>query len=126
MHSPPRRGTTLSIRAIVATSRLGNAKKQTDEDLKRAVDAWIGKKFNEQAMALKQRLCPGDWTKELVIGDIKHEDEITMLENAGIIVHRLADILVKMETPPEQAVVKTAAGADLFNLMMFARKSHSK
>jgi hypothetical protein len=49
-----------------------------------------------------------------------------MLEKAGIRIHRLTEILAAMETPPESTVVKTAAGADLFNLMMFARKVHPK
>ena len=112
---------TLSTNAIGYIST-GNAKKLTDAALKQAVDAWIGKKFNERAMTLKKCLCPGNWTKELVVGNIKHEDEIQALEKAGIQIHRLTTVLADMETPPERAVVKTAAGADLFNLMMFARK----
>jgi hypothetical protein len=116
---------TLSTNAIGYIST-GNAKKLSDAELKQAVDAWIEKKFNERAMALKQSLCRGDWTKELVVGDIKHEAEIKALEKAGIYIHRLTSILVEMGTPPERTVVKTAAGADLFNLMMFAKKLHPK
>ncbi len=116
---------TLSTNAIGYISP-GNAKKLTDPELKQAVDAWIEKKFNERAMTLKQCLCPGNWTKELVVGNIKHEEEIAMLKKAGILIHRLASILAEMETPPERTVVKTAAGADLFNLMMFGRKVHPK
>src|SRR2546426_10704407 len=58
---------TLSTNAIGYIST-GNAKRLADAELKQTVDAWIEKKFNERAMALKQRLCPGDWTKELVVG----------------------------------------------------------
>jgi hypothetical protein len=117
---------TLSSNAIGYIST-GSAKTQSEAELKQAVDAWIEKKFNERAMALKQRLCPGcEWTRELVVGNVKHEDEIQMLEKAGIRIHRLTEILAAMETPPESTVVKTAAGADLFNLMMFARKVHPK
>jgi hypothetical protein len=115
---------TLSINAIGYIST-GNAKRLPDAELKQAVDAWIEKKFNERAMTLKQSLCPGTWTKELVVGDIKRE-EIAMMEKAGIRIHRLTSILAEMEKPPECTVVKTAAGADLFNLMMFARKVHPK
>jgi hypothetical protein len=111
---------TLSINAIGYIST-GNARKLRDVELKQAVDAWIEKKFNERAMTLKQRLCHGNWTKELVVGHIKHEDEIEVLEKSGIHIHRLTSILAEMETPPERTVVKTAVGADLFNLMMFAR-----
>ena len=35
-------------------------------------------------------------------------------------------IVAEMEAHPEQTVVKTAAGANLFNLMMFASKAHEK
>jgi hypothetical protein len=116
---------TLSTNAIGYIST-GSAKKVADDELKQAVDAWIEKKFSARAEEMKQRLCPGDWTKELVVGDIRHEEEITILENAGIRVHRLTAILSEMETPPERTIVKTAAGADLFNLMMFVKKVHPK
>jgi hypothetical protein len=112
---------TLSTRAIGYIST-GTARRVVGAELKQAVDAWIEKKFSGRAEELKQRLCPGDWTKELVVGDIKHEDEIEMFKEAKIRIHRLASILAAMEMPPERAVIKTAVGADLINLMMFARK----
>ena len=81
---------------------------------------WVEAKFNEpHKLQLKQRLCPGDWTRELVVGRIKHEEEIDLLRQAGLTVHRLKDILADMAD--RATVVKAAAGADLCDLMLIRK-----
>ena len=68
---------------------------------------------------MRNSLCPGSWSKELVVGTIKHEDELNLLKEAGVIIHRLKDVLSEMvETP---TVIKSAAGADLFDLMLLKK-----
>jgi hypothetical protein len=54
-----------------------------------------------------------------VVGTVKHEEELDLLRQAGVIIHRLKDILSEMvET---HTVVKAAAGADLFDLMLLRK-----
>ena len=100
------------------------AKKRSDAELRKAVDEWIKKKFNDRAMTLKQSLCRGNWTKELVLGKIKHEHEIEMLKRKGFIIHRLKDIIGTMNAPDRP--VKSAAGAALFDLMMLFREEERR
>ena len=61
-------------------------------------------------------MCPDSWTNELVVGTVKHEDELDLLKQAGVTIHRLKDILSEMAE--KSTVVKAAAGADLFDLML--------
>jgi hypothetical protein len=68
---------------------------------------------------LRNSLCPGAWTKELVVGIVKHEDELELLKQAGITIHRLKDVLSEMVE--KRTVVKAAAGADLFDLMLLRK-----
>jgi hypothetical protein len=68
---------------------------------------------------MRNSLCPGSWTKELVVGSIKHEEELDLLRQAGITIHNLKDVLSEMVE--KRAVVKAAAGADLFDLMLLRK-----
>jgi hypothetical protein len=101
----------LSIKSIGYIST-GNAKHLDDAELTEEVLKWIEKEFVRQEDLL-QRLCPEKWTKELVVGNIKHEDEIKALEQNGITVTRLSHILSDMD---KNTVIQSAAGADLFDL----------
>ena len=93
-----------------------NAKKRSATLLRRGVREWVKDKFcNPQKVKLRRRLCRGAWTRELVVGRIKHEEELPMLKAAGVKIHRLKDILREMSEKPD--VVRSAAGADLYDLM---------
>jgi hypothetical protein len=64
-----------------------NAKKRDVAQLTQGVHEWVEAKFNQPRKAeLRQHLCPGDWTKELVVGSVKHEEEIDLLKKAGVTV----------------------------------------
>lgn len=94
-----------------------NAKKRDLEQLTQGVHEWVEAKFNlPRKVDLRNRLCSGSWTKELVVGSVKHEEELTLLREAGVIIHRLKDILSEMANTP--GVVRAAAGADLYDLML--------
>ena len=97
-----------------------NAKKRDILQLTQGVHEWIEAKFNlARKVEMRNSLCPGSWSKELVVGTIKHEDELNLLKEAGVIIHRLKDVLSEMvETP---TVIKSAAGADLFDLMLLKK-----
>ena len=81
---------------------------------------WIDAEFNlPRKVEMKNSLCPGSWTKELVVGAVKHEEELDLLRQAGITIHRLKDVLSEMLD--KQTGVKAAAGADLFDLMLLKK-----
>ncbi len=94
-----------------------NAKKRDTAELTQGVREWIEAKFNQpRKVELRNRLCSGSWTRELVVGTVKHEEEISLLKEAGVRIHRLKDILSEMMEKP--GIVKAAAGADLYDLML--------
>jgi len=97
-----------------------NAKKRDVTQLMQGVHEWIGAKFNlTSKVELRNRLCPGTWTRELVVGTVKHEEELELLKQAGITIHRLKDVLTEMVE--KRSVIKAAAGADLFDLMLLRK-----
>jgi len=97
-----------------------NAKRRDMEQLTQGVHEWIEAKFSKpNKVQLKNSLCPGSWSRELVVGSIKHEEEIDLLRQAGIKIHRLKDILSEMTKISRP--VKSAAGADLLDLMLLTK-----
>ena len=97
-----------------------NAKKRDITQLTQGVHEWIEAKFNHpRKVELKQQLCPGTWTRELVIGNIRHEEEIEILKKGGLVIHPLKIILSEMSKGG--SVIKSAAGADLFDLMLLEK-----
>lgn len=51
---------------------------------------------NPRKVELKNSLCPGSRSPELVVERIKHEEEFDLLCQAGITIHRLTDLLKEM------------------------------
>src|SRR5512136_2230240 len=78
-----------------------DAKKRGTAQLTQGVREWIEAKFNQpRKVELRNRLCSGSWTRELVVGTVKHEEEISLLKEAGVTIHRLKDILSEMTEKP--------------------------
>ena len=97
-----------------------NAKKRDTDQLTQGVREWIASKFDlARKVETRNALCPGSWTKELVVGTVKHEEELDLLRQGGVTVHRLKDILTEMTE--KRTLVKAAAGADLFDLMLLRK-----
>ncbi len=97
-----------------------NAKRRDVTQLTQGVHEWIEAKFNQpRKVQLRNLLCPGSWSRELVVGSIKHEEELDLLRQAGITIHRLKDVLSEMVE--KRTAVKAAAGADLFDLMLLKK-----
>lgn len=97
-----------------------NAKRRDAAQLTQGVHEWIEAKFNQpRKVELRNCLCPSSWTKELVVGMVKHEEELDLLRQAGITIHRLKDVLSEMVE--KCTVVKAAAGADIFDLMLLRK-----
>jgi len=97
-----------------------NAKKRDILQLTQGVHEWIEAKFNQpRKVELKRQLCPGSWTRELVVGEVKHKEEIDLLREGGILIHPLKKILSEMSNGA--ILIKAAAGADLFDLMLLEK-----
>ena len=102
-----------------------NAKKRELPLLRKGVQEWVDAKFNLlEKVELRTRLCPGAWTKELVVGNVKYEEELSLLNEAGVTIHRLKDILEDMVG--KRGMVRSAAGADLYDLMRMRDRDATK
>jgi hypothetical protein len=100
-----------------ATGRAaGSAKARTDDELRQGIKEWVHKKFDHHAKcALRNRLAPGPWSRELVLHHVKWEREVELLREADIIVHRLPDLLNELNSGG--LLVEGAAGAHLVDLV---------
>jgi len=97
-----------------------NAKRRDEAELKQGVAEWIEKKFDHPGMEdLRQRLCPGKWGKQLVLGEVKHKEEIPLFREAGIEVLFLKDVISEMVKGGN--IIRAAAGADLVDLVLLKK-----
>lgn len=97
-----------------------SAKKRNKTELKQCVKEWIDKKFNQSKKdQLKQSLCSGEWSSELVIHSFKHRDEINLLK-AKVKIHFLRDIVDEMLS--KHTLIKAATGNDLVDLICLEKK----
>ena len=107
--------------SYIAAGSMG-AKKKTDAELGAAVKDWVDKKFNRpKVVKLRKSLCESEWTKELVLWNVKYESEVREIERLGIKVWRLRAILEDMEKY-NRGRHYSAAGRDLLALIIDIRK----
>jgi hypothetical protein len=93
-----------------------SAKHRPDEQLRRGVAEWVEKKFTKKRkIALFDQLFPSQWTSELVLNNVRSEREIGFIQDAGIIIHRLTDLISEMDSPDN--IIRSAAGADFYDLV---------
>lgn len=98
-----------------------NAKERSTEEIKKGVAEWVGKKFDHpKKVALRHRLFPGNWSRELVVNAVKHPNELDLFREAGVTIIRFSDIVREMQqsTP----LIEAAAGNDLLTLMLLGKK----
>jgi len=94
----------------------GNAARRSPKELRASVSEWIAKKYDlPQKEQLRRALCAGEWSRELVVNVIRHEDEIVELERQHIQVHRLNEILRNLADAPH--VLASAVSGDVLDLM---------
>lgn len=100
-----------------ATGRAASsAKVRTDDELRQGVNEWVQKKFDHPAKrALRNRLAPGPWSRELVLHQVKFEREIELVQEAGITVHRLSVLLRELNSGG--LLLEGVAGAHLVDLV---------
>ena len=97
---------------------------RTPEQIQRGVEEWVQKKFGRPTKtSMLRQLAPGPWSRELVIHRLKHPEELDMLIEAGIMIHRLSDILREMRQV--KGKVSRASGSDFMDLLFFEDGSDS-
>jgi len=97
-----------------------NAKRRDEAQLRQGVAEWIERKFNHEGKAeLRRRLCPGNWTRELVLNVVKYEAEISLFQEAGIEVILLKDVVSEMVKGGN--IIRAASGADLVDLVLLRK-----
>ncbi|MFB9081863.1 hypothetical protein [Deinococcus wulumuqiensis] len=100
-----------------ATNRKAtSARKRELDELQQGVAEWVAKKFDHpEKSALRSRLAPGPWTREVVIHKLYEPLEKELLMQAGITVHQLSDVLGELRRPG--TLVRAASGEALLNLI---------
>jgi hypothetical protein len=94
----------------------GSAKTRTDDELRQGIKEWLHKKFDHQAKRdIRSRLAPGPWSRELVLHKVKFEREVELIQEAGITVHRLSEVLHQLNAGG--LLLEGAAGAHLVDLV---------
>jgi len=97
----------------------GSAKTRSDKELRQGIREWIDKKFDHpEKNRLRRKLATGSWSRELVIHVVKHEREVELIQEAGIVVHRLTDIVADLKKG--DLALEGAAGAHLVDLVAIA------
>lgn len=107
-----------------ADQRLGRAKssaKRSETELVEGVREWVETKFlRSDKRALMSRLWPGQWRSELVVNVVKSEQELALISEQGIQIHRLPDIVRALATGG--FAVSSAAGADVVDLILMGAR----
>lgn len=97
-----------------------NAKKRSEIEVSKGVNEWVEKKYHLPATEkLRNQLYDGEWKFELVVNQVKHEEEIKIIEDHGILVCRLENIISELAS--SKTIVKRASGADLVDLVMLGK-----
>ena len=107
-----------SVQPIGYISRK-NAKVVGTEELTVSVKEWVHKKFDkENKQQQRASLGNGNWSRELVINRVRSEKEVALINQQGINILHLADIVKELRDM--NTVIKKASGADLLELVHLA------
>lgn len=94
-----------------------SAARRTPADMRASVAAWLHKKFdNPKKHAVRQRLCHGEWTRELVVNVVKYDEELVAIQKSGVKVHTLPSVIQFLLKPKPRDF--TASGTDLVGLLL--------
>ncbi|MBM4164278.1 MAG: hypothetical protein FJ222_07545 [Lentisphaerae bacterium] len=97
-----------------------NAKERKTAELKQGIREWIQKKFDHpKKVALRKRLYPGEWSRELVVNAVKHPEELDLFRKAGVNIIQFTDVLRQVQK--RSHVIEAAAGNHLLTLMLLGK-----
>jgi len=93
-----------------------SAKTRGTEILLQGVKEWVEKKFTKpKKEKVIQALCPQKWSSELVINNVKSDEEVDLIRAQGIKVTELSSII--RELSEEDFLLQSASGADFVDLV---------
>jgi len=99
-----------------------NSVKRSPEELQQGVAEWVETKFQRpDKRILMQSLCPSNWTSELVLNNVKSDEEVELIAAHGIKIHRLNDVLRSLSN--DQFLIKSASGADFVDLVQMGERA---
>lgn len=114
-------------KAARKTGRAPNSAARSQEELVEGVAEWVEGKFRStKKRSLMATLWTGEWSAELVINNVKSEQEVDLIAEHGITVHRLPDIVRELQS--NEFPIKSAAGADFIDLLQMGantQQAHS-
>jgi hypothetical protein len=97
-----------------------NAKERSPIEISKGVEEWVEKKFLLAAKKqLRENLFRGNWKFELVVHQVKFQDELKSIEKHGILIHRLDDIIAELSS--SKTIVPSASGSDLLELILLGK-----
>lgn len=79
------------------------------------VKLWVEKKYLKTNKSQLFKDLGGDWSREFVIHNVRHQQEIDLIRDYGIKILYLKDILGEVKST--KTLIKGAAGAELLELM---------
>jgi len=99
-----------------ATGRAANSAKRNADELREGVKEWVQKKYDlPRKRSLMQELCSGDWTRELVVHNVKAKEELALIRSHGVKVHQLSSVVAELRDQP--SMISAASGGDLMELV---------
>lgn len=103
-------------KAARKTGRAANSAARSQEELVEGVAEWVDGKFHAtKKRALMETLWSGEWSSELVINNVKSEQEVELIAQHGITIHRLPEIVRELQS--NEFPIKSAAGSDFIDLL---------
>jgi len=97
-----------------------NSVKRTTEQLREGVKQWVVKKFHmSKKQALKHTLCPCKWSAELVVHNVRHPQELALIKEQGVLIHRLKQIVDKLAEC--KFPLNSAGGGDFVDLVLMGK-----
>jgi hypothetical protein len=101
------------------TGRAANSTKRSSVELVQGVQEWVENKFLKvRKLKLMQDLAAGPWTQELVIHRVKSAEEVQLIQDHGIRILHLAEIVGELAAGGMP--IQSASGADLVDLVQMA------
>ena len=103
-------------KAAQKLGRAPNSAKRSDEELVEGVKEWVERKFfKPRKRQLLQSLCPIKWSTELVLNNVKSEQEVELIACHGIKIIRFREIISELKGGDFS--VRSASGADFVDLI---------
>ena len=112
---------TVSFRPIGYIGGNANAKRRNESDVEKGVDEYILKKFTSANKIDKRNsiLPNAKWKYVLICAEARHEKEIKLFKQKGILIYRYKDILNELENSDSQ--VNSTAG-NIIEIIRYLKK----